>query len=82
VDQAQTLVFGMNPHDHSFQCELRRRDGSIEIHRNISTREELASLESTRYVGIYVLWVGDNLNAYGAYEAAAELYYGTVDKAR
>jgi hypothetical protein len=28
-----------------------------------------------------VLWVGDNLNAYGAYEtAAAELYYSTVDE--
>ena len=48
--------------------------------KNLELGNRLESASTLEYMGYGYLRRGDYLNAYGAYEAAAESYFGTVDE--
>ena len=54
----------------------------ISLSKNLELGNRRESARTLEYMGYGYLRRGDYLNAYGAYKAAAESYFGTVDEER
>ena len=80
VDQAQTsLVFGMILFSANRDAEAwKYMEISLMKNSHLGNRRDSAT--ALEYMGYGYLRRGDYINAYGAYEAAAENYRGTVDE--
>ena len=80
VDQAQTsLVFGMILFSANRDTEAWKYV-EISLMKNSHLGNRRDSATALEYMGYGYLRRGDYVNAYGAYEAAAESYRGTVDE--
>jgi len=80
VNQAQiSLVFGMILFSANRDREAQKYM-EISFMKNSHLGNRRDSATALEYMGYGYLRRGDYVNAYGAYEAAAELYIGTVDE--
>ena len=80
VEQAQiSLVFGMILFSANRDMEAWKYI-EISLMKNSHLGNRLDSATALEYMGYGYLRRGDYVNAYGAYEAAAENYLGTVDE--
>ena len=76
VNQAQiSFVLGM-----ILLSANLNRDAEASLTTNLELGNRLYSAITLEYMGYGYLRRGDHLNAYGAYKAAAESYFGTVDE--
>ena len=76
---ALTSVLGMILFDENKETEVWKYiEISLTKHLELGNRRDNA--RTLEYMGYEYLRRGDYFNAYGAYEAAAESYLGTVDE--
>ena len=82
VDQAQnSLLLGMILFSLNRDIEAWKYM-EISLTKNLELGNRLDSASTLEYMGYGYLRRGNYFNAYGAYEAAAESYLGTVDEKR